>query len=70
VKIIQKIGMLFVGEGNKGILSFKTFGGLKPISVRVKVCYSFLHKISKTVGVREDKAVDRVAKPPLESMTS
>jgi hypothetical protein len=37
------------------ILNVKSVTGLKPISVRVKVCYSFLHKISKTIDVNEDK---------------
>jgi hypothetical protein len=58
------------GENNTEILNVKSVGGLKPISVRVKVSYGFLHKISKTVSVREDKAVDRVAKTPLAPMTS
>lgn len=58
------------GEINTEILNVKSVGGLKPISVRVKICYSFLHKISKTIDVREDKVADRVAKTPLAPMTS
>jgi hypothetical protein len=53
------------GGGYSEILNVKSVGGLKPISVGVKFCYNFLHKISKTLDVREDKAVDRVAKTPL-----
>jgi hypothetical protein len=36
------------GGGGRGVVNVKSVGGLKPISERVKVCYSFLHKISKT----------------------
>jgi hypothetical protein len=58
------------GERSTEILNVKSVGGLKTIYVRVKVCNSFLHKISKTIGVREDKVLDRVAKTPLAPMTS